>query len=363
MRTLILTTDAFGGHGGIAKYNRDLITALCLHRAMTEVVAIPRDVVNPIEPLPDKLTFVTDGLGGKARFLVALARRMGKRESFDLVLCGHINLLAAALLAARRYRAPLVLWVYGIDVWNRPPGRAAALACAHIDGFGSISRITADRFESWAPVSRKKKWIVPNAIELDRYSPGPKDEALVERYGLRGKTVLATLARLVAAERMKGIDEMLDLLPRLLRRRPDLLYLVMGSGSDKGRLEEKAARLGIADKVIFTGRVAESEKARHYRLADAFVMPSQGEGFGFVFLEAMACGIPVVASSKDGGREAVRDGQLGTLVDPSNMDDIVRGIDEALAKPPRTIPQGLEYFAFENFTSRVHAFVDDVTSR
>ncbi len=360
MRTLVLTTDAFGGHGGIAKYNRDLLKALCLHGSMTEVVAIPRDVANALEPLPAKLIFQMDGVGGKHRFLAALGRRMAMRQPFDLVLCGHVNLLAAALLAAWRYRAPLVLWVYGIDVWNRPPGRVAAKACAYIDGYASISRVTADRFRSWAPLGGKSEWIVPNAIELDRFSPGPKDAALIERYGLRGKTVIATLARLVAAGRMKGIDEVLDLFPRLLRKRPDLSYLVMGDGSDKGRLEQKARDLGIADKVVFTGRISELEKAQHYRLADAFVMPSRGEGFGFVFLEAMACGIPVVASLIDGGREAVRGGLLGTLVDPGNPDDIVRGIDEALAKAREMVPVGLEYFAFENFTSRVHAFVDDV---
>jgi phosphatidylinositol alpha-1,6-mannosyltransferase len=360
MRALVLTTDAFGGHGGIAKYNRDLLTAMCLHRDMREVVVIPRDVAHALEPLPDKLTFVTDGLGSKAKFLAAAAKRMRARESFDLVLCGHINLLAAALAAAWRYRAPLVLWVYGIDVWHRPSSRAAAWACAHLEGYGSISRVTADRFRSWAPLDGKREWIIPNAIELDRFSPGPKNEALLDRYGLRGKTVIATLARLVAVERMKGIDEVLEALPRLLRTRPELAYLVMGDGSDKSRLEQKARTLGVADKVIFTGRILEQEKTEHYRLADVYAMPSRGEGFGFVFLEAMACGVPVVASSRDGGREAVRNGALGILVDPANQDDVVRGIEEALVKPRGVVPAGLDYFAFENFTSRVHAFVDEV---
>jgi phosphatidylinositol alpha-1,6-mannosyltransferase len=360
MRALVLTTDAFGGHGGIAKYNRDLLTAICLHRDVREVVVIPRDVAHALEPVPAKLTFVTEGLGSKVRFLAATAKRMAMAEPFDFVLCGHINLLAAALAVAWRYRAPLVLWVYGIDVWHRPSSRIAAWACAHVDGYGSISRVTADRFRSWAALDGKREWIVPNAIELDRFTPGPKNGVLVDRYGVRGKTIIATLARLVAHERMKGVDEVLEALPRLLRARPDLAYLVMGDGSDKGRLEQKARTLGIADKVIFTGRIAEHEKADHYRLADVYAMPSRGEGFGFVFLEAMACGVPVVASSSDGGREAVRDGALGSLVNPASQDDVVRGIEEALSKPHGVVPAGLDYFAFENFTSRVHAVVDEI---
>lgn len=360
MRVLVLTTDAFGGRGGIAKYNRDLLEAICLHPAVSELVAIPRGVPDALEPLPPKLTFVSERAGSKRGFLAAAAKQIWTSRSFDLVVCGHINLLAAAAALAWLHRARLILWVYGIDVWRPPPSRLAAWACAHLDGFGSISRITANRFRSWAPLDGKREWIVPNAIELDRFSPGPKSDVLLERYGLRGKTVIATLARLVATERMKGVDELLDALPRLLRARGDLVYLVIGDGSDRVRLEQKARALGIAESVVFTGRISEQEKADHYRLADVYAMPSRGEGFGFVFLEAMASGVAVVASSSDGGREAVRDGALGTLVDPANQEDLVRGIEEALGKPRGVVPAGLEYFAFKNFTSRVHAFLDDV---
>lgn len=361
MRTLFLTTDAFGGRGGLAKYNRDLLTALCSHPSTSEVVVVPRGAGDEMEPLPVKLTFVTDGLGGRGRFLAAVARRVARRPEFDLVICGHVNLLSPTLAVARWLGAPLILCVYGIDVWTAP-GRLAAWACSRIDGFVSISRVTAERFHSWAPLQGKREWILPNAIELDRFAPGPKAPALLDRYALRDKTVIATLARLDALERMKGVDEVLEVMPRLLRRQPRLAYLVMGDGTDKARLEAKARTLGVSDHVVFAGRIAEREKVEHYRLADAFVMPSQGEGFGFVFLEALACGVPVVASSIDGGREAVRDGLLGALVDPHMPDDILRGIEEALASPRGVVPQGLSYFAFENFTSRVHAFVDDLGS-
>jgi hypothetical protein len=83
------------------------------------------------------------------------------------------------------------------------------------------------------------------------------------------------------------------------------------------RLEEKANSLGLSDKVVFTGRISESEKVAHYNLADAYVMPSTGEGFGIVLIEAAACGVPVVGSRVDGSREALLDGRLGHLVDPT----------------------------------------------
>jgi glycosyltransferase involved in cell wall biosynthesis len=99
--------------------------------------------------------------------------------------------------------------------------------------------------------------------------------------------------------------------------------------------------------------VPEEEKEDHYRLADAFVMPGRGEGFGIVYLEALACGIPVVASSADASQEAVRDGKLGRVVDPDNLEDLRRGIQEALTAD-RGVPEGLEYFSFRRFRNRWH---------
>jgi glycosyltransferase involved in cell wall biosynthesis len=84
-------------------------------------------------------------------------------------------------------------------------------------------------------------------------------------------------------------------------------------------------------------------------------MPSRGEGFGFVFLEAMACGVPAIGSKLDGGREALLDGKLGMLVDPTNPAEIRAAILETLERRERRVPDGLEYFSFENFAERANA--------
>jgi glycosyltransferase involved in cell wall biosynthesis len=104
--------------------------------------------------------------------------------------------------------------------------------------------------------------------------------------------------------------------------------------------------------------VQEHEKADLYNLADVYVMPSRGEGFGFVFLEAMACGVPVIGSRLDGGREALRGGELGRLVDSTNPAEVRVAILDAMAEGPRSVPAGLDYFSFANFEQRLHAILD-----
>ena len=162
-----------------------------------------------------------------------------------------------------------------------------------------------------------------------------------------------TLGRMPGPDRKKGYDEVIEILPHLKSKIPNLVYLLGGDGPDRARLVKKTHDLGVSDQVVFTGWIDENEKVDHYRLADVYVMPSQGEGFGIVFLEAMSCGIPVVASKFDGGREALRDGKLGALVDPSNAEDIINGIKRAL-RSDRQVPLGLEYFSKSNFQKRVY---------
>jgi glycosyltransferase involved in cell wall biosynthesis len=197
-------------------------------------------------------------------------------------------------------------------------------------------------------VAQERFSVLPNAIHMDSYGMGPKDPALVARYGLQGRKVVMTLARYASNERYKGVDEVLAVLPRVLRQVPEVTYLVVGDGTDRPRLESVCRSLGLAPHVVFTGRIPEAEKADYFRLADAFVMPSRGEGFGFVFLEAMACGIPVVGGRNDGSADALGDGAFGRLVDPANAEELEAAILEALGSA-KAVPRGMEMFSYENF--------------
>jgi glycosyltransferase involved in cell wall biosynthesis len=165
---------------------------------------------------------------------------------------------------------------------------------------------------------------------------------------------MLTVGRLASGEQYKGVDEVIDVMPRLLRQLPDLRYLIVGDGSDRARLEAKAQAYGLSGYVIFAGRVTESEKVAHYNLADVYVMPSHGEGFGITLIEAAACGIPVVGSSVDGSRDALLDGELGRMVDPNKPDDLVLAIGAAInARQHHVRHQLVETFGIGRFRTRV----------
>jgi phosphatidyl-myo-inositol dimannoside synthase len=352
VRILHIGTDSFGGYGGIALYNRELIAAMASHPDVDEVVVIPRIIVGEREPLPNKVTFISDAARGRLAFVRAV-RRAG--SAFDLVICAHVNLLPVARLATKH---PLLM-LYGIEAWKSLRDPISNRLLHGVRGIVSISDITTQRFIGWSHYAGPSQ-LLPNSIRADRYGIRPKNRALAARYNLDGKRVLMTLGRVVAAERYKGFDEVLEVVRDL---DGDVSYVIAGGGNDIPRLQRKAVTLGVADRVIFTGLFPEEEKADLYNLADVYVMPSRGEGFGFVFLEALACGVPVIASRLDGGREAVLGGQLGQLVDPANPAEIRLAITDALATREKKIPEGLAYFSYENFERRAHAMIDEVRER
>ena len=335
MNVLFLVTDAYGGHGGIALFNRELCAALDTER----ITVIPRVIRGEIRDVPPHVTFVAAAANGKIAYMRAVAA--ARRAKPDLVICGHINLLPLA------FGNPLLV-VHGIEAWKRR--RAPLEKCR---GIVSVSTLTRDRLVGWSGYAGPT-YVLPNAVHLEDYGIREKRPDLTERYGLDGKRVLLTVGRLDSAERSKGFDEVMAVLRELPE---DVVYLIAGGGNDRTRLQQRAMDLGVSARVRFTGLFPDAEKRDLYNLADAYVMPSRGEGFGFVFLEAMACGVPVIGSKLDGGREALLDGKLGLLVDPTNPAELRAAILETLARGERRIPEGLDYFSFGKFVERSRAIL------
>lgn len=358
---IFLASDAYGGRGGIALYNRDVIDALRGKRSSDPLTVIPRIAGDGAHPIPPDVDWRSGAGRSLAHFIAECARGAFRKPKPALIYCAHVNLLpfAAALKAATGAR--LLLAIYGFEAWDPFHRASSRRALAAVDHLLSISRFTAKRFSEWSGWPQNRISIVPNAIRLEQFAPGPRRPDLERRYGLVGRKAVLLFGRMDSSERRKGFDELLEAWPAIRERRPDARLLLAGDGGDRDRLIAKAADLGILEEVVFTGFVPEADKVDLYRLADAYVMPSAQEGFGFVHLEAMACGIPAVASKADGAREAVRDGMIGALVDPFDRDEIIRETLAAIDRPKK-VPDGLAYFAFDGFAERLNACVQRTLS-
>jgi phosphatidyl-myo-inositol dimannoside synthase len=234
---------------------------------------------------------------------------------------------------------PVVFYTHGEDVCGVTPSR--------LDGDrpqralrDAAAVVAVSRFTRGVVVSRgvepARVHLVTNGVDAGRFSPGPKDAALIARYGLEGKRVLMTLARL---DERKGQDRMLQALPAILRELPDTVYVIAGAGDMRERLQRIAAETNVSDHVVFTGRVKDEEVAAHYRLCDVYAMPNRTsesgdtEGFGLVFLEAGASGRPVIGGNAGGVPDAIDDGETGFLVDGNSTDQIARAAVRLLGDP------------------------------
>ena len=199
----------------------------------------------------------------------------------------------------------------------------------------------------------EKVTIIPNAVDRDAFSgSGTPDRALAERLGLTGKIVLAFFGSFYFYE---GLHLLLQALPSLRRRRPDLAVLLAGGGPEEVRLRRLAQQLGIGDNVVFTGRIAHDEMRRYYDLADLLVFPRVSIRLTELVtplkpLEAMAQERIVVASSVGGHRELIRDRETGYLFPPDEPERLADGVMAALAdRPvwPRIRRQALEFIDAE----------------
>jgi phosphatidylinositol alpha-1,6-mannosyltransferase len=236
-------------------------------------------------------------------------------------------------------RAPYLVALYGIEVWRPLSGsRSGALRHATVRLATSSYTLAQARAANrdFGPVE-----VLPLCLE-ERPPAGEVDGALLDR---AGRGYLLIVGRMAATERYKGHDQLLLAMTRVpamldgARTRPrvdgDLppRLVIAGDGDDRPRLETLAASLGLSGQVLFTGFVSEATLAELYARAAVFVMPSRGEGFGLVYLEAMRAGRPCIAARASAAAEIVADGETGLLVDPLDPDAIAGALGRLLAAP------------------------------
>lgn len=362
-RSLLVTFDYPPAIGGIALV-LDRFWRLAGHDGC--VILAPRgpgddavDRGHPVRtvrfPAPD----LGRGAGKLLTFAAAAAwlARQVARQGPELVVAGQLARAGALAWAWHCLTGrPYDLWVYGGETQVGFARTRLLTRCLHrvlrkARTVYSISPFTTAEMVAFGVDPGR---IVELPMGVDRvYRPAPKDPELTARYGLADRLVVLTVARLV--ER-KGVDRMLQALSALRDELPPWHYLVVSDGPFRPVLEGMARDLGLADRVTFTGFVAAADLPRYYNLCDLFAMPNREvvdpaaggvsvEGFGIVFLEAAACGKPVIAGRSGGAVHAVDDGVTGLLVDGTDLASLTAAL-RALADPARRAAMGAAGVAF-----------------
>lgn len=241
-------------------------------------------------------------------------------------------------------QAPCVVSVHDLRDLGRRRGRFGRWRARARYGFERATALTANSehtrgrlLELGVPAA--KVAIVHPGVDTQLFHPDRlAGEQARKELGLEGAAVLLTVSRLAPN---KGHLQVLEALATLRRRFPALVYVIAGEGGMRGALERRAAELGLAGAVRFTGRVPDVRPL--YHACDVFVMASTphgsggkaGEGFGMAYVEAGACGKPAVASTSGGGGEIVVDGETGRVVDPEDALALAAALAELLEAPER----------------------------
>lgn len=332
-RIAFIFLEVFSWEGGIQSYVKDILRAYEAQPTPAPAdVLILRDrptVNNPF--VGGALDFHYLAMGqptlGRLRLALTLAWSL-LRGRYRHVVCGHALMLPLVGPLCQLFRVPYTVMIYGKEVWSPlPPAQRRALQRA--TGLWVNSRYSRDRACEANDLHPRQIHMLPCIVDSATFTPGEKSPQLLEKYGLQGSRVLMTVARLWPGDIYKGVDITIRALPYIANVFPNVKYLVIGRGDDQPRLAQLAQDLGVSDRVVFAGFVPSEDLVAHYRLADAYVMPSQ-EGFGIVYLEAMACGVPVLSGDADGSADPLQDGRVGWRVPHRDVDAVAQACIEML---------------------------------
>ncbi len=363
---VLLLTPSLERPGGIQRYTKTLVRALknLMGDQSVRCVALAEDSTGQ----------------GKTRLSARAKWRLGwqaTREAArwrpDLIICAHLALGPMGWLLASLGRRPYWVVVYGIEAWVSLPF-AKRIALRRADRVIVISEFTREQVTKRQRVKGERIVCLPCALDeglttIEPESTGPHPSLA------NGQRVVLTVARMEAAEQYKGHDVMLLALPSVLSRVPNLSYVVVGEGDDRPRIEALVDNLDLRPHVIFTGRVSDFELAALYQRSDVFALPARtvlreqeakGEGFGIVFLEAMAFGKPVIGPSEGAPAEIIQHGRHGLLVNPEDSAAVAQALVDLLTNPGRAHEMGQagsdwvrKQYSFGSFREKLKGILAD----
>jgi len=274
---------------------------------------------------------------GKNRISFVL-KTISQTKKPDIIIISHINLAIIGLLI-KVINPECKVWLiaHGIEVW-RPLSFFKNLFLKRCDKIICVSNFTKQQMISRHQTDPSICTVLNNAVDPFMKMPVTftKPDHLLKRYHLTEKNpILFTLTRLASTEQYKGHDQVIKVISQLKNKFPGIKYILAGQYDHKEeiRIQKLITANKVDEQVILTGFIEENELTDHFLLADLFVLPSKKEGFGIVFIEALACGLPVVCGNTDGSVDAICNGELGKAINPDDVAELESAISEYLKTP------------------------------
>ncbi|BAY74017.1 glycosyltransferase [Nostoc linckia NIES-25] len=279
-----------------------------------------------------------------------------------IVISTHVNYATACYALKRITGIPYWVVAHGLDVWEID-SKITKLALKEADRIISVSNYTRQRLLSETDIDPQKIVVLPNTFDAKEFQIKPKPTKLLKRYNLRDdQPVILMVTRLGRMAKYKGYDQIIHALVKVRSQIPDVRFILAGKGDDLPRIKALVSSLNLEDSITIAGFVPDEELCAHYNLCDVFAMPSKGEGFGIVYLEALACGKPVLAGNQDGSVDPLAQGKLGCLVDPDNVEEIADNLIQILQgnfsnpvvyQPELLQQKTIEAYEFSRFRARL----------
>lgn len=330
-KVLFLTLKTFSFTGGIEKVCRSLSRVLY---DLSEEELIQSTVYSMYDKNTDRDSRYLSknqfhGFNGNREKFVIQSFLSGLKA--DVILLSHIHLINIVYFIKKIHpHKKIYLLAHGIEIWKKLSDTKLKML-NQLDKIICVSQFTANKIMEMHHIPSSQLEVLNNCLDPFYYKPSEfdKPQILLDRYNLnRENLILFSLSRLSSSEKYKGYDHTIELLPQLLEEYPNLVYLLGGKWDavEKKRLDNLIAINHLQEHIRMIGFIDEAELTEHFLLSDIFILPSKKEGFGIVFIEALASGLRVIAGNKDGSVDALQNGALGLLVDPDDQDGILNSL-------------------------------------
>lgn len=351
MKALFLTFN-LKAIGGMQEYNKNILKALNKLDFRNKIIELKKSNIW------NKFYFILN------LFLNILIFKP------NIIFCAHINFSPLCFFIKKIFGLKYIIFTHGTEVWDIK-NNLKLKSLKFSDKIISVSLYTKEKIQHQINFPEEKFFILPNVVDDKKFFPKDKSSYLLERHNLsQDFKIIFTLCRLSSKEQYKGYDKVIEALPEIIKIFPNTKYILGGKGDQNeiNRVRQLINKLNLKNTVILTGEIADNELNDYYNLCDVFIMPSKGEGFGIVFIEALACGKIVIAGNKDASKEAILNGELGILVDPDNIIDIKntildifnKKIDKRFFNKYFLREKVLENFSYNKFEEKFKVLINNI---